>query len=42
MRIELENAGNHTLLEGLGEANVMITNSNISLAHESPVKVTKN
>ena len=32
----------YTLLEGLKEADVVITSGNINLAHESPVKVIKN
>ena len=42
VRTGLENADSYTLLEGLKEADVVITSGNINLAHESPVKVIKN
>ena len=42
VRTGLENADSYTLLEGLKEADVVITSGNINLAHESPVKVIEN
>ncbi|MDR1407994.1 MAG: efflux RND transporter periplasmic adaptor subunit [Tannerella sp.] len=39
VRTGLENASQYTIVEGLNEGDIIITDGNINLAHESPVEV---
>lgn len=41
VRTGLENADSYTITEGLKEGDKVITDGNINLAHESPVKIVK-